>query len=55
MIGRHYLRQEKVIEELQNVNPEALLADGCEDAIIGIAEVWRDGGRHHVVAYPYKP
>ena len=51
MIGRHYLRPEKVIEELQNINPEALLADGCEDAIIGIAEVWRDGGRHHVVAY----
>ena len=48
---RSYLKQNTVAEELENINPEALFADGCEDAIIGIAEVWRDGGRHHVVAY----
>lgn len=48
---RSYLKQNTVVEELENINPEALFADGCEEAIIGIAEVWRDNGRHHVVAY----
>lgn len=44
------MKTAEILAELENVCPEALLADGFEDAIIGIVE---GACRPAVVAYDY--
>jgi hypothetical protein len=44
------------VMELVNemADDEALYIDGFEDAVIGIADVWRDNTRRTVVVYDYE-
>lgn len=42
---------EKVVNGLQESNPDALLADDIEDALVGIAIIHIDGERRHLAAY----
>ena len=42
---------DKVVRALEDSNPDALLADDIEDALIGVAVVHTNGKRHHLAAY----
>tara|TARA_B100000287_G_scaffold432742_1_gene492740 strand:+ start:2676 stop:3011 length:336 start_codon:yes stop_codon:yes gene_type:complete len=42
---------DRVVKTLQEANPEALLAEGLEDALMGVASVWIDGERRTLAAY----
>jgi hypothetical protein len=42
---------EKVVGGLEESNPDALLADDIEDALVGIAVVHFHGERRHLAAY----
>ena len=42
---------EKVVNGLQESNPDALLADDIEDALVGIAIILIVGERRHLAAY----
>jgi len=41
----------KKIKIISEIAPDALLADGFDDAIIGVSDVFRDGSYSMVVAY----
>jgi|TARA_Y100000004_G_scaffold40172_1_gene43409 hypothetical protein len=42
---------DKVVRTLEDSNPDALLADDIEDALIGVAVVLTNGKRQHLAAY----
>ena len=44
---------EEIIERLNETFPEALTADGFDDAILGMAEGWFGNSHHSVVCYDY--
>ena len=41
----------KKIKIISEIAPDALLAEGFDDAIIGVSDVFRDGSNNMVVAY----
>jgi hypothetical protein len=51
-LDKHLLTNAVVAAEM--LPPEALTADGFEDALIGLASVWTEAGQLEVAAYDFR-
>lgn len=51
-MDKHLLTNAVVAAEM--LPPEALTADGFEDALIGLASVWTEAGQLEVAAYDFR-